>query len=706
MKRDFKYYFLYLYSSFIPFFVLFSHFDIVETTYLIYLSILLVAILISFLTKNKRLRKVNILVFIGLIVLLILNYKGIGTAFVQIFNAVVKEYNKNTGINISSIMISVDKNTIFYHVCLLVVVIQYFISNVFIRLLNKQKYGKIFLITLFFSLPIIIVQINLNWVAWVLLITYWFTLYVYHYFKNAMNKDKLVKLSVLILTTLSLSSFLFIHNFSEHQLKLYYEPVTIQQDVLDKVNEWIQKISDLQVNNHEVDLSYARNRVYSDTVHLEVETDHVQPYYLKYYSGAVYSDNKWSALSDQVVKNSKLDDEDFDNVFHYIQRYTLSPNDVDQITVTDKRRGDTFSIYPYYIRTMDQEYEIYRDMYMIYRSDKATFQTWDTDKVTYSVSRPEEYIQFVNKNYTFVPLKIETLFQSKFDFKEYNPYLNENRFDFAKEQILTLLKDYTYTLSPGGTPNDKDFIEYFLTENKKGYCVHFASAATLMFRYYGIPARYVEGYYVSPSQFKDGVAEVLDSDAHAWVEIFDNYLGWIPVEVTVGQNEDEENIPVTPNTPNQPNNQLNNQQNPNNPNNLNNQQNNEILPLIPNGNNELDTKEFDIKCIYLLVVLILIIIYLIYRLICIKRRIKKLNQKDRKQSVYELYDYLMRINKYSNVMNDEMIQLFEKNKFSIDGLDIEEYKHLRRITHLIPKNTYQTLKPIEKLKYKYIECLI
>ena len=44
-------------------------------------------------------------------------------------------------------------------------------------------------------------------------------------------------------------------------------------------------------------------------------------------------------------------------------------------------------------------------------------------------------------------------------------------------------------------------LEEFLV-SKKGYDVQFATAATLMFRYYGIPARYVEGYLITPKDAK------------------------------------------------------------------------------------------------------------------------------------------------------------------------------------------------------------
>ena len=46
-------------------------------------------------------------------------------------------------------------------------------------------------------------------------------------------------------------------------------------------------------------------------------------------------------------------------------------------------------------------------------------------------------------------------------------------------------------------PEGRSFLNYFLTESRTGYDVHFATVAALMFRYYGIPARYTEGYVIT-----------------------------------------------------------------------------------------------------------------------------------------------------------------------------------------------------------------
>lgn len=124
-----------------------------------------------------------------------------------------------------------------------------------------------------------------------------------------------------------------------------------------------------------------------------------------------------------------------------------------------------------------------------------------------------------------------------------------------------------YTYQPGITPYGQDFVSYFLKKNRRGYCAHFASAATLLLRNCGIPARYVEGYAIDPedigengkiltdqkvSDYYQGYREltdtgvvqvdVTDANAHAWVEIYDHHKGWYVVDITPASDQEEADV--------------------------------------------------------------------------------------------------------------------------------------------------------------------
>ena len=140
----------------------------------------------------------------------------------------------------------------------------------------------------------------------------------------------------------------------------------------------------------------------------------------------------------------------------------------------------------------------------------------------------QEYGTYVQQNYLEIPEEI------KKTIKQLSCHVNkENSILYNIEEIQKFLKNnYQYTYRPGLTGQDKDPVNEFLTERKRGFCTQFASAAVFLFREAGIPARYVEGYKIRADQWRLGKAQVTDYEAHAWTEIYIEHIGWIPVEVT------------------------------------------------------------------------------------------------------------------------------------------------------------------------------
>lgn len=70
-----------------------------------------------------------------------------------------------------------------------------------------------------------------------------------------------------------------------------------------------------------------------------------------------------------------------------------------------------------------------------------------------------------------------------------------SRYDQVKAIEQFLKTSYSYTLENSKVPpKDADFVDYFLFEQREGYCVHFSTAMVVMLRSQGIPARWVKGF--------------------------------------------------------------------------------------------------------------------------------------------------------------------------------------------------------------------
>lgn len=111
--------------------------------------------------------------------------------------------------------------------------------------------------------------------------------------------------------------------------------------------------------------------------------------------------------------------------------------------------------------------------------------------------------------------------------------------------------EYEYNLTLPENKGNGDYIDYFIFEGKKGYCVQYATAMTLLCRASKIPARYVEGYVVDDNKDKisEGEYHVNASRGHAFVEVYIPGFGFKIFDPTPGIVEDgkvvEKSVPQT-----------------------------------------------------------------------------------------------------------------------------------------------------------------
>ncbi|MDX2227268.1 MAG: transglutaminaseTgpA domain-containing protein [Verrucomicrobiae bacterium] len=96
----------------------------------------------------------------------------------------------------------------------------------------------------------------------------------------------------------------------------------------------------------------------------------------------------------------------------------------------------------------------------------------------------------------------------------------------AAQKLLGFFqKNFIYSLE-NKTPAGTDPIMNFLTVSRSGHCEFFAGGMVLMLRSVGFPARVVTGYAGGDFNTNERFFKVRQSNAHAWVEVFDPESGW------------------------------------------------------------------------------------------------------------------------------------------------------------------------------------
>lgn len=283
-----------------------------------------------------------------------------------------------------------------------------------------------------------------------------------------------------------------------------------------------------------VDLSKVGPKNRSKTPVLEYRADTYLTH-LRGVSLGVYNNNSWTAV---------------DPYAYAAEGFSVSP----QITGSGASR--TLNIY-----TKNREKLLYTTYFLksipegAVAVDDAYLE--NTQSVTeYAISYGKEtqapddtYSTYVYRVYTQLPEVLQ---------EPLSRYLMRNGLtNGTPAQIANHVRDSAvYDLMTPRTPEGKDFALYFLEESHRGYCVHFATATTLLLRSQGIPARYVTGYAVAGDIGRRNV--VTADQSHAWVEYFDDRLGWRMLDPTPAywlEEEDDtpvEELPETPEAPQEP----------------------------------------------------------------------------------------------------------------------------------------------------------
>lgn len=283
------------------------------------------------------------------------------------------------------------------------------------------------------------------------------------------------------------------------------------------------------------DLLLAGPRRYAGRTVLTVETDQPDPagrIYLRGGSAAVYTGQSWEAADPALYAR-----------WMYAGQETSFPGGsapeeaVSHMIVRHRRTGSA-AFYPYFFAGGGLDFD----------ADGLAARTGQTYAVDYvpledgerltAPQQEEGYRAFVYQQYLDVPDRARRALDALRELSRGVTVIDRRELPenlrrvWDAQQIAAALAQAAYydPNTPAMEPGE-DFVERFLREGR-GYCIHFATAGTLLLRMHGIPARYVTGYTALLD--RSGRATVADSAAHAWVEIYIDGFGWYPVEMTPG----------------------------------------------------------------------------------------------------------------------------------------------------------------------------
>ena len=293
---------------------------------------------------------------------------------------------------------------------------------------------------------------------------------------------------------------------------------------------------------------------YTDTAMLEAElTKCTSPVYLKGYTASNYQGHKWyvvSAANIDIIRSVGLNY--YNEALMYSPKIYNFTGDKKYIKINYVNAAKTFTYVPYYSNVLDNPKIKYdsgintksatRDSYefdFYSMSEKDAIGKYNNHLKTDAEDYTEKMNLLMKQINLDLPADVVMEFRSKTNIKE-NMY--DDTQESLEECIRTvreyLNKNTKYSLTPGALEEGQDYVLDFLFHKKKGYCTAYASAATLLLRYMGVPARYAEGYIVFPKGKADETGKITlsirDNDAHAWTEVYVPGAGFVPIETTPG----------------------------------------------------------------------------------------------------------------------------------------------------------------------------
>lgn len=295
---------------------------------------------------------------------------------------------------------------------------------------------------------------------------------------------------------------------------------------------------------------------------LEITMENPQKLYLKGFIGEVYTGDSWENLGNDVLseyaedfyylhKNGFYGQSAVSTALEAVDQQEKSVMSIKNLSACSKTTYLPYAVLdaPFDERKIGDKTDSFGEQYEISYISGGLLE-WYSAQVELSEKQgndlkidehlKNEYIyrEFVKNNYLEVPKEAFEAIEKAFEGEDASTAT-----EIISAVLVYLEKNVSYDEKVVTRNGSEDFAAYFLGKTARGYSVHYATAATLMLRYFGIPARYVEGYFLSAEdaeKYETGEAIVLtEENAHAWAEYYLEGVGWIPFETTPGYMDDE-----------------------------------------------------------------------------------------------------------------------------------------------------------------------
>lgn len=442
------------------------------------------------------------------------------------------------------------------------------------------------------------------------------------------------------------------------------------------------KISGPTIDNDVYDLMEQGDRYYTNSLRLRINGISNQSFKLIGKRYSLFNGN-WEQKTSFSAKNYQY----LNNVIS-LSQYTKC--DIKTFKVYDYYHNSIVYT-PYYYTSLSDTMKYYDSHFEGNQNEEIsmaiTNKQWN-DYLNLSYEEKSQFCEYLYGLYDLTYCGISSANPIDIPNDTYNvlvQFMNEH--DLFEDDINTLIpkaikaiqSETEYSLKPGITPSSMNFFNYFLNINKKGYCVHYASTLALILQINGIQANFVTGYQVNKSHSSEDYINVLDSDAHAWVEIEDPLLGYIPIEATPVSNQQQ--APAITTDPKQ-------------------DITNDNQTTINNPTVEKQKEDIIIPTyIYFIIagLLSILCIYLQSR-IRYKKQFYKLNHN---QIVCKMYYRLLKF----DLLDDEFIYIFKKARYSKNGITSDEYNiahiyYKEKILDLYKRNLMNRI--LFKIIYAYI----